>query len=83
MISFKPWLQIYAFDVVARDKQGRFTVHYEVVAGDLQSAARFAVADIVKGGGEPLDIGDADAYPQKDLFPRLGVRLKSAPDYGG
>jgi hypothetical protein len=78
MISFKPALYVFAFEVTARDAAGVFRVGYEVVAGDLESAARFAVADIVEMGAEPIDISEADVSEQKDLFARVGVRLKTA-----
>jgi hypothetical protein len=78
MIMFKSALFVFSFDVRARDEQGVFSIFYEVIAGDLESAARFAVADLVEMGAEPLEIGEAEVADQKDLFARPGVRMKTA-----
>lgn len=78
MILFKPALYVFSFEVRARDEEGVFRISYEVIAGDLESAARYAVADLVEMGAEPLEIGDAEVADQKDLFARPGVRLRTA-----
>jgi hypothetical protein len=81
MPQFKTPLQRWTLLLRAEDAARVFHVSYEVIAPDVEEAARYALADLAARGEKALDVEHAEAAEIANPLAQPGVRFRTGRSF--